>query len=698
MLRAAMPALRVGQMEDFMRLRLALIAAVLSLGCARGPNVSTDQLPLRRVVVYRNGVGYFERAGHVDAEQVTFRMRQRMVGDFLASLAIVERGGSSVRSASFPLEIDREPATPPMDPRFESMLKPWPKPEEKPDPDRLREVVLRLDGKEHDLAIGYVAETPVWRPSYRLVVQANGEADLQAWGIVQNLSGEDWNGVQLVLVAGAPLAFESTLGDPVIPERPIVTDSGEVIAAVPGGVTTLQERSAELDRYGGEDDGDAEPAPEEEVADEDMDGYYAGGGSSGGAGRKGGAKARPKADKKEASRRAARGAAVTGATRSAPAPRAEPDDAPRAMTKTEIRRQALEKARREGLSAPRRMSALAAVAVEAGATRYEIPTPINVPDENATMVLLLSKRVPGQAVFLFSPDGGVPESSNHPFRVARFRNATKGLLERGPIAVFEKGSFLGQGMVDPLPPGATATVPFALERSLAVQSERKYDQQGARVFRIEAGQLTIERDSVTKTIYTAKNGGDQVAKLLVKHPRAAGARLYKPPAGTEDNVGTGYALIPVDIRAFGKSELTVDERRAAQQPVSWLSNLADDAVKAYLADPRANAKVQKQLQDVWVLRTNWKKAVDEQKKLVDEQGELEKAARETRLSLQAIEKNNQAADLRVKLTKRLNEVTTRLNEITKALIEVKMAINEQEVRFRDAVREIKLQQAPPPAN
>ena len=79
------------------------------------------------------------------------------------------------------------------------------------------------------------------------------------------------------------------------------------------------------------------------------------------------------------------------------------------------------------------------------------------------MVMLLSSRVPGEALFLFAPDGGVPDSSSHPFRVARFANKTPGVLERGPIAVFERGSFLGQGMLDPLPAGATATVPFALD-------------------------------------------------------------------------------------------------------------------------------------------------------------------------------------------------------------------------------------------
>src|SRR3954454_21338012 len=169
-------------------------------------------------------------------------------------------------------------------------------------------------------------------------------------------------------------------------------------------------------------------------------------------------------------------------------------------------------------SGPRNLSALAAIATEGGATRYDIPNPITVPDKSATMVMLLSKRVPGEAIFLFAPDGGVPDSQAHPFRVARFTNKSGGLLERGPIAIFEQGAFLGQGMGDPLPDGATTTVPFALERSLAVETVRTYTEEGARIARIEAGALTIERDTVNRTRYRVKNGSDKLAKVLLKHP------------------------------------------------------------------------------------------------------------------------------------------------------------------------------------
>lgn len=186
---------------------LALLLALGAVGCGRQAIISTDALPLKRVVIYRNGVGYFERSGLVDSTEVRFKMRDGEVGDFLATLAIMEKGGSSVQAAAFPLD------DPDAEPKPRSLMTA----DEKK---HLKTVVLSLDGKEHDLQIGYVAETPVWKPSYRLVVGPSGQADLQAWGIVQNLSGEDWKGITLSLVAGAPLAFQSTLGDPVIPQRP----------------------------------------------------------------------------------------------------------------------------------------------------------------------------------------------------------------------------------------------------------------------------------------------------------------------------------------------------------------------------------------------------------------------------------------------------------------------------------------------
>ena len=674
-----------------MRKSVCILFGIWVAACARGPNVGSE-LPLKRVVIYRNGVGYFERSGEVDEERVTFEMQQRMVGDFLASLAIVERGGSSVRSASFPLDVEDAEEPEPDQPRplpatgKNRSIAPPPRPEpekKKRDPKDMRQVVLHLDGEKHDLTIGYLAETPVWRPSYRVVIHEDGSADLQAWGIVQNLSGEDWNDVQLSLVAGAPLAFQSTLGTPVVPVRPVVSDQGEIISAVPQGVTSLDKSAQGPDVVRVGPDHPPQPAPAEPMAEAEEkaeDGY--------------GYELRDEAASKDMDMKKGRTAKplsrTSGGVAQSAAAGGMPGFAPAAPPPIV--------APRPDLSPPRRVSDLAAVALESGATRYDIPRTVSVPNDSATMVLLASRRVPGESVFLYSPDGGVPASGSHPFRVARFTNSTNGLLERGPIAVFEKGSFLGQGLLDPLPPKATATVPFALERSVALTSDRRHDLQGSRLYRIESSQLWIERDEVTKTTYKVDYGNDKPGKLLVRHYRIGGTRLYMPPPGTDDNTATSTALIPVSVKPHSKLELTVDERRATQQAVDWMSDLADTAVREYLADTRAKPEVVKALRDAWVIRDTLRRSLDEQRKLSTEQHELERSATETRHSLRAIEKNAQAGDLRAKLTKRLAEITSRLEQLTKRLIEINLTINEQQVRFRDAVHGIRLDAAPPPKN
>ena len=648
------------------RTPLLLLGSLLLLtGCGRSAIVASN-LPLQHVVVYRNGVAYFERGGQIDEPEVRFKMKEGEVGDFLATLAVMERGGSSVRAAAFPLHSDDDGE---------------PKPRWKMTEDEkkgLRTVVLSLDGKEHDLAVGYVAESPVWRPSYRLVVQPSGEADLQAWGIVQNLSGEDWKDVKLTLVAGAPLAFEATLGTPVIPPRPTVTDSGEVIASVPHAETSLNQQEA----------APAPPPPPPAVAAEMME-------------EEGDAPADLKKSDKDSSRTRGPmgGAGGGGGAASGPAPKRpmkvatltagnKPIAAPTTGEKNEV-------ARRE-LSRPRDLRSLAAVAQEGGATRYDIPTTINVPDRSATMVMLLSQRVPGEAIFLFAPDGGVQDSASHPFRVASFANKTPGALERGPIAVFEKGSFLGQGMVDPLPIGATATVPFALERSVAVDQERKYDELGERVAKIENAELTVERDGVTKTIYRVRNGGDQPAKVLVKHPRINGARLFSPPKDTEDNVGTGSALVPMTVAPRQTTELLVDERATLRRQADWFSVIADNAIKAYLADPRSDKAIAQKLSAAWVTRDQIVKLVEQRQKLAQEQMNLQAQTEETRRNIKAIEKNVTAAALRDRLTKRLGEMALRLDEITKQLVETDAKLAELRVTFKEAIRDIKVVETPAP--
>jgi len=749
----------------------ALLVTLLAVtGCGRSAAVqTTSSLPLRRVVVYRNGVGYFERQGHVSEGEVRFRVTQGEVDDFLATLAVMERGGSSVRSAAFPLP-EEHPAS------------------DAPPADARRTVRLSLDGREHDLLVGYTVETPIWRPSYRLVF-SEGTAQVQAWGIVQNVSGEDWSDVNLSLVAGAPVSFRSQLSRPTVPLRPTVTDQGAVIDAVPQSDTTLAQ----------EQPGDA-PAPEPSPQpSEDASGYgglglrgsgVGGGGagegtiglgnigtmgrgagtgsgqgygSGGGRGlserRAAGPRVRaapptvsgslsPEAirrvvlrnlgqvshchEQSLASNPGASGRVIvrfligpTGAVQgSSVAASSYPNASAAQCIASAVRRWQfpspegggvvsvnypfnllssegdLDDTRSEtaaaATSAPRNVSALAALAVQGGVTRYDLPQRVTIPDRSATMVMLTAREVPGSQMYLFAPDPGVPDSSAHPFHVARFENRTGALLERGPIAIFEAGAYLGQGLLEPLPDAATTTIPFALERGLAVDHSATAAVEGARLLTMLRGELTIERFNVQRTTYRVRNGVERPVRLMLRHA-LHGAQIFEPPAGTEQSGGN--ALVPVEVAARARGEVIVTTRSAFTDHAELSDEQAATAIEQYLRDGHPAADVALALRTALDLRRQLDTLTRERADVEQRRDDLQTSVAETRQNLLAIQRNAQAADLRAQLTARLGRGATQLDQLTRRIVELDTQMGERRVRLVETVRgiDVDVSRATPPA-
>jgi len=85
--------------------------------------------------------------------------------------------------------------------------------------------------KRRQVRAGYMLEAPVWKTSYRLVLDNKGAPLLQGWAHVENMTDDDWSGVMLTLVSGRPLSFIQNLYDPIYLHRPVVRpDLGENLA------------------------------------------------------------------------------------------------------------------------------------------------------------------------------------------------------------------------------------------------------------------------------------------------------------------------------------------------------------------------------------------------------------------------------------------------------------------------------------
>src|SRR6476646_5157671 len=91
------------QIVVVLSLAVLIVGSLYAQNGASKPETSSAQkLPLRRVVLYKSGVGYFEHAGTVNGnENVEIDLTSSQLDDVLKSLTALDMNGGRISGASY---------------------------------------------------------------------------------------------------------------------------------------------------------------------------------------------------------------------------------------------------------------------------------------------------------------------------------------------------------------------------------------------------------------------------------------------------------------------------------------------------------------------------------------------------------------------------------------------------------------------
>ncbi len=95
---------------------------------------------------------------------------------------------------------------------------------------RLLKISLKGTGTRR-IRLSYIRAVPLWKTSYRIVLDENDIPRLEGWALVQNSGSESWDNVNLSFVAGQPNAFIMDLATP----RYVYRETVEIASAGPLG-------------------------------------------------------------------------------------------------------------------------------------------------------------------------------------------------------------------------------------------------------------------------------------------------------------------------------------------------------------------------------------------------------------------------------------------------------------------------------
>jgi hypothetical protein len=402
---------------------------------------------------------------------------------------------------------------------------------------RTVEIITR-GSERRTVRVGFVTSAPIWKTAYRLTVPAQDESagagagsmsKLQGWAVIENMSGQDWRGVELTLTTGKPVAFQQNLYDSVFNQRPNVPIEmpGRIVPRADTGAVVAQNFVAPPIYAPAA----AAPAP------------------------------------------APAPASAVARARSAPPPAAAPAPATAMLSRFAVAE----------ASAPAPILAqvadLASSQDQGTQVSYRFPLPVSVGTGRSLAVPIIVQDFSAQRLAQFQPQ----VSNQFPLAAMELVNKSANGLPPGAVTVYEQGkegaSFLGDAQLAVLPAGESRMLAFALDQKISITSSVRSSNTTTRAS-VEKATLVIE--NMQRQIHTFNIKSNHVSdqSVVVEVPSYVGYALVAPTGkALGEAQGRQRVSLPAPAGSARVHEITLEQATPQRLP---LQNLSAYQLKEYL--------------------------------------------------------------------------------------------------------------------
>ena len=676
--------------------RLAAAGAAVRPAAAQ-----SNPLPIRRVILYSNGVAYVERRGFVTGDaQVDLSFKQSQVDDVLKSMVVLDLGNgrigavsynssapASARTAEIPfnvsatsessenepgglasvlsqlqgakvaitstkgnaigaiLTVEKKPAAigkddkkdGPAIPSYSVVVAAEDGEVTSFDLADIRGVKLLEDDVRHDInefanatastrrrdaktisiatqgagrreiVVSYTIAAPIWKTTYRVVMDDAGKPFFQGWAIVDNVSDDDWNGVQLSLVSGSPVSFIQNLQKPLYRYRPIIP--------IP-------------------DDLNLDP----QVYDEgEVRGSGSGSGTGEGYGNGSGG-----------------GVAGTINTRQIKdLPANGRSYANNAMVEVTSVSDALVN-QQGGIQT-------AATGSELGDLfEYKIADPVTVTRNRSALIPIVQTTMEGERVSIYNQAA----RADRPMSGMMLTNTTPLTFEGGSMTILDRDAYAGEALMERLKPKEKRLISFALDLGTRVSvDEVGDDRRPAQLIKVVNGTFQVHYFKDEKHTYHLSNQTEHEKVVYIEHAIRKDWGLsddtVKPDIVTEK-----YYRFRVTLKPFEKVDLPVTERQGLMDSYS-LGAITPDQVRIFVSRKYIDPALEARLDELIALRAKIAETDKTLAALDEEQERIAADQKRFRENIEALTKTPEAKTLIDRYIAKANDQESRLEAIEK---------------------------------
>jgi hypothetical protein len=498
-------------------------------------------------------------------------------------------------------------------------------------------ITVTSDGRgAREMVVSYTIAAPIWKTTYRVVLDNEGKPFFQGWAIVDNVSDEDWENVSLSLVSGTPISFIQPIQKPFYRYRPVVPMPGDLRL-------------------------------EPQVYDpSEGTGTGVGVGTGGGIG-------------------AARQSVTVTSEQFSNSPTQR---SVQGLYSINGRNANANQMSLDGINSsdtPATTSLSDAiisqkVGVEAAATgsevgdlfEYRIDQPVTVRRDRSALIPILQTKMQGERVSIFNEGA----RADRPLGGMLLENTSPLTLEDGSMTVIDGDAYAGEALMERLKPGEKRLISFALDLGTLVTVRTKEERAPTFLVRVVNGVFQAHYYQTTEKLYKVTNQTDKPRTVFIEHPIRQDWELTDATR-KPDGKSARYYRFRIPLEPHASVELPVTERRALMDTYA-LMNFTRSDLQLFITRNNIDAQTRATLEKFIDLKA---RIADVDARIAANNKEAEEISQDQerlRENIKALTATAEAKQLIARYVSKADEQETRLEQLTKD----RRALSEERARVQ----------------
>jgi hypothetical protein len=224
--------------------------------------------------------------------------------------------------------------------------------------------------------------------------------------------------------------------------------------------------------------------------------------------------------------------------------------------------------------------------------QYTVATPVTLTRQRSALLPIINTAIKGEKVAIYDET----VLAKHPLNGLKLVNPTDLYLMPGPITVLDGGTFAGDAIIDGIAPHGERLISYGVDLDVEVAPEAKPSPEQIVKVQLVKGVMTVTQKLTRAKVYNIKNTGTKPQKLLILYPSDPAWTLVEPQQATEKT--RNQYRFAVASKAGEPTTFVVREERTVGQQIT-LSNVNEDQIRFYLSSTTVSDKTKAALADIF---------------------------------------------------------------------------------------------------